>query len=370
MLWLIEALKRRYAVTLVTTNRISLTSLNSFYGTSLRAGDFKLKLVPMPFGLRKNLKATALRGAFYARYCRKIGPKYDLCISSYNFTDWGRPAIHFIGDLTFDQQLRQKVAPDNLVASKYIHRDNFTRKLYLGLSRIIAGKKASGFAPGNLVVANSQWVADLIEGKYDYKCPVVFPPVGTHFAKNDFADRQDAFVSLGRIAPEKRLEEQIEILEQVRDRGHNLKLYIIGHVDEHDPYGKMLLRLARDREWIKPMGRQSGRVKADLLMENRYAVHTCKCEAFGITVAEFVKAGMIPFVPKDTGPAEIVYNDRHLCFTNTQDAVDKICAMLHDRKAQAEALARLQEYARDFSVEDFQAKVRKLVAGYRDGAAV
>lgn len=367
LLWLMEALKRRFEITLITTNYFDLAALNSFYGTTLRTADFKLKLAPVPFFMRKNLSMSALRGAFYARYCRKTGSQYDLCISAYNVTDWGRPAMHFLGDLSFDPQLRRAAAPDNLNGARLIHRENLLRKTYLKLSRMIAGKSATCFGNGNLVMANSQWMAKRIAEKYGYQCSVMYPPVAAHFPKMDFRNRREAFVSLGRVAPEKRLEEQIVIMELVRAAGHELPLHIIGHIDENEPYGKMIAELCRGKDWIVLEGRRSGRDKVELLTGNRYALHTCGCEAFGITVAEFVKAGMLPFVPDTAGAAEILQHDRHLCFHDAMDASKKICAILENPLMQAEALARTGEYVKTLASEHFQEKARKLVDAFLNG---
>ena len=62
----------------------------------------------------------------------------------------------------------------------------------------------------------------------------------------------------------------------------------------------------------------------------RYGIHGREGEAFGIGVAEMVKAGCITFAPAEGGPAEILAHQA-LLYENDADAVEKISAVLsHD----------------------------------------
>jgi glycosyltransferase involved in cell wall biosynthesis len=132
---------------------------------------------------------------------------------------------------------------------------------------------------------------------------------------------------LGRIAPGKRVLEAIEVLARVRARGHDFAFHIVGAVD--DPaYGARVRSLAaRQGGWVRLAGGVYGEEKFRLLELHGFALHMRAREAFGIAVAEQVKMGLIPFVPADTAPAEIV-DDQRLTFRDRDHAVEVIDRLL------------------------------------------
>ena len=131
VMWGIEALKDDYDVTLITAGEFDLDELNLYYGTSLKITDFRTRQVPLPFFLRNNRKATAIRYALYQHFCRSIAPEFDMIISAYGPCDFGVPAMHFIADFSWDDEIRQRLHP---VARGFIYKDNLTRKLYLQIT--------------------------------------------------------------------------------------------------------------------------------------------------------------------------------------------------------------------------------------------
>ena len=83
--WIIQALKNDFAVSLLTSQPVDLEHLNRFHGTSIRASDLKivrpntvtrtiLNLDPDPNSIQLS--------AYVMRICHRIRPQYDLVISS------------------------------------------------------------------------------------------------------------------------------------------------------------------------------------------------------------------------------------------------------------------------------------------------
>ena len=52
VMWLIEALKRNFDVTVMTTGGWDLSALNSFYGTEIKEDEVKVRIAPVPFLVR------------------------------------------------------------------------------------------------------------------------------------------------------------------------------------------------------------------------------------------------------------------------------------------------------------------------------
>ena len=96
VMWGAEALKRDFDVSIVTTNAIDLTALNSFYGTAVREGEVKVRQLPIPRMLSGIRSGAAIRGALFQSAIRQVACEYDVLISAYNLCDCGVPAIHLL----------------------------------------------------------------------------------------------------------------------------------------------------------------------------------------------------------------------------------------------------------------------------------
>ena len=103
-----------------------------------------------------------------------------------------------------------------------------------------------------------------------------------------------------------------------------------------------------------------GAEKAQILAACRYGIHGREGEAFGIGVAEMVKAGCITFAPAEGGPAEIV-NHEALLYRDDDEAVEKITAVLDQRALRGELIRHLRNQAKHFAPEAFMTGFREAV---------
>jgi glycosyltransferase involved in cell wall biosynthesis len=349
VMWLIEALKRDYEVTVVTTGGWNLAALNAYYGTRVGEDEVKVRIAPVPWLARKQ-SAAALRGACYQRFARQIAGEYDVRISADNPTDWGLPAIHFIADFSWHREIREQVDPPS---PGFIYRDSILRKAYLGIANAYARPSGRDVLRDDVVIANSRWTANLLKQICGVDCAaVVYPSVWTEFPDVAWEKKEEAFVMIGRIAPEKKVEEAIAILEAVRQGGHAIRLHICGHIGD-DIYGRRIAQLCQKRsDWIIPEGQVSGTKKAQILAGCRFGIQARGAEPFGISVAEMVKAGAIVFAPNDGGQAEII-EDPDLLFTSVDEAVGKVLAVLSCQSKQDALRAHLAQRSQIFSAGKF-----------------
>ena len=190
---------------------------------------------------------------------------------------------------------------------------------------------------------------------------VVYPSVWTEFPNVPWDEKEQAFVMIGRIAPEKRIERAITILEAVRQQGHAIRLHLCGKI-ENDLYGRHIAQLCRERsDWIVPEGRVSGIRKAQILASCRFGIQACGAEGFGISVAEMIKAGAIVFASADGGQAEILRNP-DLLFSDVDEAIEKIQAVLETPSLQSAMRAHLKGQAQLFSAQIFKRETQACVA--------
>jgi len=359
VMWGIEALKEKYDVTLLTAGSFDLASFNRYYGTNLAASDFAVRQAPLPAFLRRRNDMAALRGAVFQRFCRRVAMEYDLVISAYGPTDFGRPGIHFIADFSWCDRIRESLHP---YPPGTIYRKGVWRAAYLGAARRIA--RPSGrdlFSGEDTIVAVSPWVARVMGEEFGVECRILESPVHAEVPVDSNVVKRSGFVCLGRIAPEKRIERIVEIVGLVRDLGHDVTLHIIGEC-EHSRYAEEIDRLcARKGDWVVREGRLAGVEKARVLAENAFGLHACEGDAFPGAVVEMMKAGCITWVHNSGGQVDIV-NHSGLAYANVEEAVKKIGRVLKDQAYRAELMAHVQEEARRFSVEAFMEGFRSLVA--------
>lgn len=356
-MWLIEALKRDFEVTVMTTGGWDLSALNSYYGTQVRQDEVKVRIAPVPF-LVQRLSAAALRGACFQRFARQIAGEYDIRVSAYNATDWGLPAFHFIADFSWHREIRNKFHPPS---PGFIYRDTLARRIYLRVAETYGRPSGRDILRDDMVIANSHWTAEVVKQFCGVTCgAVLYPPVAGDFPGVPWEQKEQAFAMIGRIAPEKQIERAIEILDTVRSRGHAIQLHLCGPIG-NDPYGHRIAQICLEhKDWINLEGRVTGAKKTQILSHCRFGIQTCGAEGFGISVAEMAKAGAIVFAHEEGGQAEILGHP-DLLFSDTNEAVEKILRVLEQPSLQSTLRAHLASRARMFSAQHFVREVRALI---------
>jgi len=313
----------------------------------------------MLLGFHRWARFTALQSAFFHRYVRRVGPEFDVMISAYNPCDFGVPGVQLIGDFTFSRQLYLTMHSALRDYRRWWYGDSLLRTAYLGLCRSICRPDPDGWRR-NVTVANSNWTRDLMGREFGIEARTVYPPVAEDFPQVPWEEREDGFLCVGKIVPEKRTDAAIRILSGVRERGYNVHLHILGGLDG-SPYARRLKKLAEaNRGWVFLQGMTYGERKKHLLAGHRYGIHACENEAFGIALAEMAKAGCITFAPNGGGQREIL-NHPLLTFSDEEDAVRKIDAVLASDALKAVLRQHLAARGRVFSAEKFASSVRAVV---------
>ena len=97
-----------------------------------------------------------------------------------------------------------------------------------------------------------------------------------------------------------------------------------------------------------------GHDKDMLLLSSTYAIHAMRKEAFGISVTEYLKAGIIPIVPDEGGTPEIV-DSPDLTYHTKEDAAQILARLISDnafREAQRRhCSARAELFSRSAYME-------------------
>ena len=362
-MWSLDALQDLAKVTFTTSSPVDWESLNAAYGT--RVDPAKIRFLPAPRlpGVKSGTTVAFWQRAYFERYCRTLGDRFDGCISAYNPIRFGRPGIQLIGDFSFNEECRLRLYPH--AADQSRHRPSLLRQCYISIGERIAGRaELPATAPGDLVVANSRWSAAVLQRMFQIPdAPVLHPPVLASQSATAPARDPLGFVCLGRVVPDKEIGVIIGILDRVRAAGHPVTLDLLGHFGTSE-HAREIRRLAdQRREWIRTPGFLGPQEKAEIFATRSFGIHACRVEAFGIAVAEMAAAGLVPFVPTEGGSREIV-TVSELIYQDPDDAVRKIIARIGD-PAGTEILRQVaRQQAARFGPEDFARGLVGIVQGH------
>jgi glycosyltransferase involved in cell wall biosynthesis len=354
--WAVQALRDAYALTLLTWVPVDVDAINAYYGTSLRSTDFTTvavsPLLRAPID-RLPLNVARFKGSVLRRRAKQIAGEFALLMSADNEVDFGRPGVQYV-----HYPFRHAApAPVDL---RWYHRP-WTLALYERIWSLVAPFDDRAMR-SNLTLVNSAWTGELVSTVHGIPVRVVHPPAAGVFPDVPWDERDDGFLCIGRVSPEKELERVIAIVERVRAERPEVHLHIVG-TDDHLAYARRVRRLVRQSgPWVTvedtlPIGQL-----ARLLTTHRYVIHGMREEHFGMSIAQALRAGCIPFVPDGGGQVEVVGDEPLLRYQSADDAVAKILTVMASARLQQELRARLADRAAGFSHERFMDDIRAVVA--------
>ena len=368
--WTIQALRDSTELTLLTKRKVDCDELNSYYGTALKPSDFQIHYVPsiydripalMPF------HGDFLKAAFLSRCCKWLIARqpFDVIISTNNEFDFGTKGIQYVH---FPWNATPGAANEHKLWNSWPRESDKKRwyqfagsvALYWGICKWIGGISPERIRR-NVTLANSEYTRGLIRGAYEIDSVVVHPPVPGGFPGIPWEQRESSFVALGRQAPEKNWPQAVEILRLVRASGHPVRFTLIGSRD-HPETERQLAQLAKQHsDWFTVHTNLLREQTIQIVARHRYGIHCMVREHFGIAVAEFQRAGCIPFVHRSGGPMEIAGFDDRLMFENSAEAAAKISRVLEDEDLQRELAAQANARAALWTIETFMQEIRRQV---------
>lgn len=353
-LWILESLKPEYDLTLITFSAIDVNQLNELYGTNLKVQDFVLdipyKKTPIPPILINRYSLFTIRQHLLLRYYKKINHRFDLAIGAFNEMDMGRPGIQYLNSPMFGKGHEK--------GRSYLgYPDSYLRRIYHRIFETISGFSSERMKE-NLSLGNSEWTAQLFRDLYQMDVGVLYPPIALKVIDVPWVDRENGFICISRIVPEKKIERAIVILEHVHNLGFDIHLHLVSSNFETQYRNKILKIQAEHASWVHLHEDLSRDQLANLLVHHRYGIHVRENEQFGISVAEMVQAGCIPFVPSQGGQIEIVGNNPILQFGNEDEAVNKIVKVLKNPGLQQDLISKLSKDKNRFGAEIFCRNIR------------
>ena len=368
---------RGYDVTVALQSGGDVVAGSKDYGTEIDVA--ALKVVHLSEGGRfLRLLDRHLKFLWQWRL-RRLGPKYDVCISCANVVDFGRPGVHFIYMLTLDEAFKEHFWKENTTFIRRARlwcvcaRDAMVKALFWvrSVAKIVQDTRET-------VLSNSEFVRKCIEDYYKCKIHAAFyPPTmfesgcvdpGENFSR---VERVEAcrgggmegcadIACIGRLAPEKRICSLIDIVREARKRsGVDFKVRFAGKCPETDN-GREIKALAEKYDWVRLEGTLYGAAKAAFLASCKFALHGCKVEAFGISITEYLKAGLVPVVPQEGGSSEVVGLD-DLVYGSDDEATEILARLATDEVFYRKCQAHCTERGKEFSAAAYMNRQKELM---------
>ena len=339
------------------------------YGISLDMTRLKVLQIKPKGKFRE--KIDSFLPVYTVRRLKTLAKEADVCISAQNIIDFGVPAHHFVCDVRHGQF-------GDTAFSDYAHGETcgFFGRMYRAIrhgflcrivrpmvnirsiQKIVQDKREH-------VYPNSRYVDSLLHGFYgDINSTVYYPP--TFFSCGVDAGARDPLLVkyIGRIDYSKRISDIIDIVAQVRRvTGCDLKLDIAGQLTGSG-YVSELKRRSAGLDWLRLHGAVYGEAKVQFLQNGTYAIHAERDETFGISVTEYLKAGIVAVVPNEGGAKEIV-DAPALSYDTKEDAVQIFARLLSDvefrNKMRSLCSSRAKMFSRDAYLERQHAVVDKIL---------
>lgn len=359
---LIDAIQRKYNVSLLSIEHPDFEELNEFAGTSVEPSTLEFHSVGGYVPTAQNAitnktgRLHRLRNALISRHLSKHEYDVDLIFSVYNelFTHSDGPTIQYI-----HQPLLNRSVLSDLPGS-----DSSAYRLYDGVCGYIEGQ--TSFNGRTTVLVNSKWMKPRIASYIDIEPTVLCPPIDvsrfeSSTCKNSWENRDYDFISVGRISREKNLIRNIEILDDVRRRGHNLNYRIVGPRGNKKYYEELKKEVMK-HDFVTLDGRVSRNELVSFLQNSKYGIHGKKNEHFGIAVGEMVAAGVIPFVPNSGGQQELVGGLDSIIYKNKADCANKICRLCSSETLQTEVYNSLPDIQQEFGIDRFREQILEIIS--------
>lgn len=374
--WMLEALRGDYDLTVLTWETADTRELNRVYGTSLQATDFRVRRPPPLFRRAVDrLVQSYPRHAFQkvcvlCRIAQGMRNDFDVLISAQHEMDFGRRAIQYVHSPSFraayEPERRLEAEGRGLTAVERWRLDLQCRgRPWRMLSRFRFERMKR-----NLTLVNSNWTREAVRELYQIESVMISPPVVGDFPDVPWDQRREHFVCIGRFAPLKRIEMVIEILATVRARGREVHLRLIGLREDRATgraYFETVERLVRRHaSWVTLVERVDRDELIRTVSESRYGIHAAEAEPFGLAVAEMVRAGCIVFTGDSGGQAEIVGSNERLLFHGVEDGVAKILTVLRQPRLQVALRQQLADQGVLSTAGEFASSFRDAVRWFSE----
>lgn len=161
---------------------------------------------------------------------------------------------------------------------------------------------------------------------------------------------------------QKRLNLSIELLEQLKKRGINAQLYLVGSIQDEKEYGNFLHKLNRSSlssAYIHHIEYMSQYDLNKLYSEADFGVSFSSCETFGRAIVESLSSGLPNIILDETGDlSSLIGNDHGAMFC---PSIKDMCLEIEKLIANTEEYIKLGEHAIDYGKYFIAERIKPMI---------
>ena len=358
-LCLIAALQNVCRLTVALDIAPNLEKASKLFGIEIDMSRINVvQVTPSDYNPKKHNLLSSIRRD---RRIKALAKRCDICISTANITDFGRPGHHFINMLAFGD--------DAFTAHVMKRREGLLARIRRAVMERVARPLLGMRSKRDIIrdrrehiYPNSRYVEKTMTDFYGkFNSTVFYPPTLFETGCANVARDPLKVVYIGRIIPEKRIKDLVAIIEKARENtGLDISFHVAGRLDQTPAYGRELEAMAQTRPWLKFTGALYAEAKAAFLLSGSYALHAERIEAFGISVAEYLASGNIAIVPDEGGSSEVVATSA-LAYRNREEAAAILSRLLTDGEFRDEQRRACADRAKLFSRGAYMSRQHELV---------
>jgi glycosyltransferase involved in cell wall biosynthesis len=195
-----------------------------------------------------------------------------------------------------------------------------------------------------LVLTNSEYSRKTILNAFNVDAKILYPPVDVSSFREaalDSNQREDIIIVISRIAPDKQIENAIEVARMMRSRGIGKGMIIAGNLHRYDhQYYQQLKNMIADYDLPDYISLQTNISFNKLLQLMQWAkvyFHPRIDEHFGISIVEAMASGLVPVVSNIGGHIEFVPSKYH--FQTLGHAADLIALAFEATNSERRAIS-------------------------------
>jgi glycosyltransferase involved in cell wall biosynthesis len=208
------------------------------------------------------------------------------------------------------------------------------------------------------LLAVSDFTRQFVRERWRRESTTLYPPCPVDLYSNLRVPKRDLVVTVGRIAPEKRMDLFLETARRLP----SIEFAIIGSVptERRSYYDSLRASAPTNVSFVvAPLRKVS-----ELLGRAKVYVHCAFNEHFGITIVEAMAAGCVPVVNDSGGPREIVSENVGFRWKHIDEAVGQISGLVRDDNVRQQLSKRAVSRARQFGPDVFEEGFAKVLHEY------
>jgi len=342
-------------ITILTLEKWSLSAIAKTTGISLSSERVSLVVAKYPNILKNRTgRFYLLRIAYLHRQTKLLAKNFELCVSTYNEIDFRKCGIQYVHHPTFApvrSLKRYEMINDPIffVLIKSIMEIPYNFMIWL-----ISRNWRKGFS-NNVTMVNSQFMADWLKELYRIPAEIVHPDAVSKISLDHtipWEEREFRFVTVGRISPDKKTLEFIDICKAIISVYPSAKFAIVGRVSDVKYYEKVKNKIADLGVSVEFYHNLENETLMKMLITSKFYIAPKKYEHFGISILEAVRAGCLTFVHNTGGQREIVIEEV-LRYNSIQQLLNNIAIVLENTLLREQTLTVLKHHMQNFSSDNF-----------------